>query len=228
MKPKIEMFSLIVAVFCAGLSASLFLIPYWIGPFLSAAASKNPADWIGFAGSFAAGIMTIVAAVVAWFAVQAQIRAQAEVTKTAEEVRQYELEAHQIAAKFTATIAVTQPVHSAAAVLFSVRKAMTATLQKDIDDWDAATKQACGQLEKTLDHFSLKQAGPEMNVNDRALFLILVVQLSSIVNIFNRPTGILSRQENLALMKNQLEGLRQYLTTYDIDLANVFERDPTV
>jgi hypothetical protein len=38
----------------------------------------------------------------------------------------------------------------------------------------------------------------------------------------------LSRQENLALMKNQLEGLRQYLTTYDIDLANVFERDSTV
>jgi hypothetical protein len=35
-------------------------------------------DWIAFAGNVLAGVMTLIAAVIAWFAVQRQIRAQAE------------------------------------------------------------------------------------------------------------------------------------------------------
>src|SRR6266851_7249999 len=45
-------------------------------------ASGDPiksSDWIGFAGAVVAGTMTIIAAVVAWFAVQKQIAIQQEI-----------------------------------------------------------------------------------------------------------------------------------------------------
>lgn len=171
--------------------------------------------------------MTLIAAIIAWFAVQTQINAQEKNIRNTEAIRRAELDQREVAAKSVAIIVVTQPVHAAAAFLYSVRKASKAT-GKDIPQWDLAMKQAHGQLEHTLDHFSLREISPEMAIDDRLPFLILIVQLSSIVNIFNRPIGIRGRDETLKLMANQLAGLRHYLMTFDIDLANVFERDSII
>jgi hypothetical protein len=205
---------------------------FWAPNYIPAIAEllKNGLNeqWLGFLGALIAAFSAIGAAVIAWFAVQRQIRSQERNIERAETLRLAERDQKQIAAKFTATVALTQPVHSAATVLYGVRMAIAAKSPDEVLLWDSATKQACGQLEQTLNHYSLREIGPEMNIDDRVPFLILVVQLSSIVNIFNRPTGILPRDQTLVLMKNQLEGLRQYLTTYDLDLANAFERDSTV
>ena len=74
--------ALLLITFAVGLSSGLFLLPFWIGPFISAIKNGNPSDWIGFAGNFGAGIMTLIAATVAWFAVQKQID---QANRTAEE-----------------------------------------------------------------------------------------------------------------------------------------------
>jgi hypothetical protein len=71
-------FSVALVTFFAGLSSGLFLLPFWVQPFLTATEKGNPADWIGFAGNFAAGVMTLIAAALAFWAVQQQIQAQRE------------------------------------------------------------------------------------------------------------------------------------------------------
>jgi hypothetical protein len=66
----------VVAAFCAGVASAAFVLPFWVRPFLFAVQKGNPADWIGFAGNFGAGAMTLIAAITAWFAVQRQVAAQ--------------------------------------------------------------------------------------------------------------------------------------------------------
>jgi hypothetical protein len=51
-----------VISFAAGLASTLFLIPFWWKPLASAIDEGKPADWIGFAGNFGAGLMTLIAA----------------------------------------------------------------------------------------------------------------------------------------------------------------------
>ncbi|WP_426609494.1 hypothetical protein [Bradyrhizobium sp. McL0616] len=57
--------SIAVIAFFAGMSATLFLIPFWAPPLKSAIEEGKPADWIGFAGNFGAGIMTLIGAAAA-------------------------------------------------------------------------------------------------------------------------------------------------------------------
>ena len=51
--------------FCAGMASTLFLVPFWARPLISAIQDGKPADWIGFAGNFGAGLMTLFAAAAA-------------------------------------------------------------------------------------------------------------------------------------------------------------------
>ncbi|WP_234680796.1 hypothetical protein [Bradyrhizobium monzae] len=51
-----------IVAFFSGMAATLFLIPFWAGPLISAVQEGKPADWIGFAGNFGAGLMTLIAA----------------------------------------------------------------------------------------------------------------------------------------------------------------------
>jgi hypothetical protein len=115
MKPRIDISALLVLAFCVGLSSSIFLMPFWVKPFLAAAGTKNPADWIGFAGNFAAGIMTLIAAIVAWFAVQGQIKAQEQAEERASERLSERRETEQAGAKDAAKIVLTHTIHAAAA-----------------------------------------------------------------------------------------------------------------
>ena len=57
----------------------IFSLIAWLGiagPIWRASWTATPAEWLGFAGNLVGGLMTILAATVAWFAVQAQIREQ--------------------------------------------------------------------------------------------------------------------------------------------------------
>jgi hypothetical protein len=65
-----------VLAFCAGLSVSFFTLPLWITFAINVAREGNRSDWIGLFGSVLGAIMTLIAAAVAWFAVQEQIQAQ--------------------------------------------------------------------------------------------------------------------------------------------------------
>jgi hypothetical protein len=215
----------LLVAFLIGLSSSLFLLPFWVDPFITAAQTKNPADWIGFAGNFAAGIMTLIAAIIAWFAVQAQIKAQSDIEEKKQTDAANMLAVSRAEAKLAAVVSVTQPIHAAATMLFAVRKSYRATDVSEMITWDKATNQANAQVEQTLAHFSIQSIAPEMAIHDRLYFLMLVTQLSSIVNIYNRPTGILSRAERLGVLHTNLVKLSTFLKPFDEDLAAVFERD---
>ncbi|HEV3138487.1 MAG TPA: hypothetical protein VGZ26_11300 [Pirellulales bacterium] len=113
-------------------------------------------------------------------------------------------------------------------LLYAVKIAIAANTTASISQWDTATKQACSQLAFTLEHFSLRDVAGDLAIDARATYLILVNQLSSIINIYNRPAGILSRVQSLAVLHDQLERLEAYLRTFDDDLADVYRRDSSL
>jgi len=76
-----------------------------------------------------------------------------------------------------------------------------------------------------LDHFVIRDAASEMSVDDRIHFLIVVLQLSTMMSIRRIPLGILTRQGALRTLESQLRGLEPYITGFDADLSRVFERD---
>jgi len=225
MKTAISTPALLLIAFVVGLSSGLFLLPFWVEPFLAAAKTGNPADWIGFAGNFSAGIMTLIAAIIAWFAVQFQIKAQQGIEDRKVSLRVEQDEKNKFEAKMVASVVLAQPVHAASGMLYAARKAFAATTEIDIAKWDQVTDQANAQVEQTLSHFGLQQISAELAVVDRLGFLVVLSHLSSIVNIYYRPQGILNRTERLAVLVGRLERVHFYLKAFDEELAAVFKRD---
>jgi hypothetical protein len=74
-------------------------------------------DWIGFSGSIVAGVITLFAAVLAWFAVQRQITALEDAEKSAAARLAEQRDADMSNAKEAAKIVLAHRVHAAAAVM---------------------------------------------------------------------------------------------------------------
>jgi hypothetical protein len=79
--------------------------------------SIKSSDWIGFAGSVVAGAITLLAAILAWFAVQRQIRALEDAEKRATERAAEQRTTEMAHAKEAAKIVLTHTVHAAAAAM---------------------------------------------------------------------------------------------------------------
>jgi hypothetical protein len=214
--------SVAVLAFFAGVTVSFFTLPFWVVFAVNAAKGGARSDWLGFSGSVIAGTVTLIAAIIAWFAVNRQIKSQEETVARAEVHAELAKQQQLVDAKIAATIAVTQPMHAAATLLYSVKIAIAANTTDSINRWDIATTQACSQLAFTLEHFTLRDVAGNLAIDARATYLILVSHLSSIVNIYNRPPGILSREQSLALLRDQLERLETYFRAFDDDLADEF------
>jgi hypothetical protein len=157
-----------VLAFCAGLSVSFFTLPLWITFAINVAREGNRSDWIGLFGSVLGAIMTLIAAAVAWFAVQEQIQAQ-------ESDKQLEKEE----AKFAAVIVLTQPVHAAAAALNIVDQTLTAILRSlreggteylknatDVSRKKDSLAKCMTALAAATNHFSVSQAWQGLGVED--------------------------------------------------------------
>ncbi|WP_316195934.1 MULTISPECIES: hypothetical protein [unclassified Bradyrhizobium] len=174
----------------------------------------RPADWLGFAGNIIVAGVALIAAVIAWRAVQAQIAAPDEARVKA-----------QAEAKSIAVVALAQPVHAASALLRAVQIAEAANTDAGKTQWDGIVAICCEQVSAMLDHFALREISGELDPNDRALFLIIILQLSSMINIYRRPFGLISREQALKNFANQLRGLENYLPHFDQELWDVFVRD---
>jgi hypothetical protein len=74
-------------------------------------------DWIGFSGSVLAGAITLLAAVLAWFAVQRQINALEDAENRAAARLAEQRDADMSNAKEAAKIVLAHPVHAAAAAM---------------------------------------------------------------------------------------------------------------
>lgn len=196
-----------------------FVIPSWTDATVRLGKLAGITEsWAGFAGAIIAACLTITAtigaAVAAWFAVRAQISAPKEASKRA-----------QAEAKFIGVVALTQPIHAATALLYAVQVARAANTPAAQTQWDGVVTQACNQVKATLDHFALREISAELSPDDRVLFLIIILQLSSIVNIHSNQFGLVTRDQRLENMETQLSGLEKFLPLFDNDLHNAFQRD---
>src|SRR5690349_2834554 len=125
MRARLAISALVAVVFFIGLASGLFLLPFWVQPFLTAAEKGNPSDWIGFAGSFGAGVMTLIAAIVAWFAVKGQIESQERAfLRAREEAAQERDRLHEDAKRAAKTIL--QPAMFASAIALQNANAIKA------------------------------------------------------------------------------------------------------
>jgi hypothetical protein len=135
-------------------------------------------DWIGFAGNVVAGVMTIIAAFIAWLAVQQQIGAQ---QRTSDQIliREAQERERQCAeAKHAAVIVLAQTVHAAAAVMNVTEQYLeqahrrTATQNEEEDKQRALQnirpnqKTTMWQLKATMDHFAIAQAWQQLDLDE--------------------------------------------------------------
>jgi hypothetical protein len=205
----------------------LTLFAVWLGVYLPAIAvvakAKIHQDWLGFIGNVLAGLMTLVAAGIAFWAVQNQIRNERHMEQERRDLAA-EREAHvQANARFVAVTAVAHCVHAAAAALNAARKAADPKLGIDYPVWAEAYAQGMTQLDVALSHFSIREIAPEMNINDRLLYLILVQQMATLVNIHRNAPSVMP--DRAVRERDRLEALEPWIRRFDPDLGDVFVRD---
>jgi hypothetical protein len=149
-------------------------------------------DWIGFAGSVTAGAMTLVAATLAWFAVQRQIKAQEAAEERATQRVAEQTVVQNEEAKYAAVIVLTQTVHAAAAALN-----VTSQYVESLEEYERARKPVgvglveygggsreptevreklntvMVQLKATMNHFSVTEAWKTLSIEDKANYLVV-------------------------------------------------------
>jgi len=240
MKKAVPTPVLLLIAFIVGLSSSLFLTPFWVRPFVTAAKGGNPADWIGFGGNFAAGIMTLIAAIIAWFAVQQQIRAQELSAERAREEALRVREVQKVEAKFAARIVLAQTVHAAATALNVADQVLKSATKVygggaptgisgplELAEMKQKFTRAMQALKDTMDHFAIAQAWQDLGIHDKANYLIVTSTLHTVVTISDNPPPI----EAIRSIGNQHETLKKlshYLRAFDPELADVFDRDAKI
>jgi hypothetical protein len=229
MKPRIAVFTLVLVAFFAGMSATLFFVPFWVVPFTEAVSkSTNPADWIGFAGNFGAGIMTLVSAAIAWMAIQRQIQAQEATLREAEDRQQSERLRVHAEAKQSAVNALVEPVEAAAALLYSLRRAVTAVETDDIFKWDDTVEKTCAMFGGTLQHFSLSAFLSDLAWEDRRKYVKTLGVLSSFQIFTGKRPDTISRAKFLSHVIDECGVLQTSLMEFDESLGRTFERESKV
>jgi hypothetical protein len=90
MRPRIAYLTVGILAFVAGTAVSFFTLPIWVTTAINIAKEGNRSDWLGFFGNVIGAAMTLIAALVAWFAVQQQIRNTNDQLRAAERLREEE------------------------------------------------------------------------------------------------------------------------------------------
>jgi hypothetical protein len=196
-------------------------------------------DWIGFAGNVVAGAMTLIAAVLAWFAVQRQIKAQEKAEGRATERLAEDRRVEQDNAKYAAKIVLTQTIHAAAAVMNVMEQFIEASVEpfvlspsgdpvpRKIDAIRPKLDKVMLQLKATMSHFAVAEAWKDLGIEDKGNYLVVTSTLHTVANIYDNPPPICF----LDLVRNQHGTMCQfakYLRAFDAELAGIYERDSKV
>jgi hypothetical protein len=222
-------FAIPITSFFAGLSAPLFLLPLWISPFLDAAKKGNPADWIGFAGNFGAGIMTLIAAALAWLTVQSQIQDQRRAAEIAENSRLAALQQTQVEAKLSAASILSEPAEAAAALLYSMKRALAATDVNDMQKWDDAVEKACSWLGTSLQGFGLHAFTSDLSWEDRRQYVKVLGILSSFHIFSSKRPDTFTRTRFLEVaIDESTKVLQTGLSAFASDLGEAFVKNSTI
>lgn len=211
--------------FSVGVASAPFFLPIWIIPFRQAMQASNPADWIGFAGSLVSGAMTIVAAGIAWSAVQNELSEKA----TREQKQQAE-------AKLAAVLVITQTVHVAATIVHLINRVFQlddARQKGSLLEFDTDAKirivrdmidECVEHLEATFSHSAIPQAWQGLAIDDKSTYLMLTSTIHTTLLLFKSP-AMSDWRASLPLRRDNLLKFGAILRAFDADLADVFERD---
>jgi hypothetical protein len=145
---------------------------------------------------------------------------QRQIAHTERQLRQ-----SQAAARSAAIMAITQPVHAAATILYLLRQTLPALDDADVSEIDKVFEESIGQLAVSLEHFSLKDIARDLDSDTRLLYLGIIVRLNSFVTIGTKPVGNLSRTDRFRLHIRTLEGTHEYIALLDADLGRKFAED---
>jgi hypothetical protein len=192
----------VILAFFAGAFLSFFTLPLWVAFAINIAKEGNRTDWLGFSGAVFAAFMTLTAGIIAWYAVRQQIAAPEEARRRSQDE-----------AKYVGVVPLAQLIHVASQLLYAVQIASAANTPVAIGEWDGVVDRTCTQVSAMLDHFALREIASEMPVDDRIHFLIIVLQLSTMMSIHRTPLGILTKEEALQTFESQLRGLQPYISS---------------
>jgi hypothetical protein len=81
--------SVAILAFCAGTAVSFFTLPLWVSFAINVAKEGSRTDWFGLFGNVVGAAVTLIAASVAWLAVQRQITIQQRIADKQTAIQQY-------------------------------------------------------------------------------------------------------------------------------------------
>ena len=196
--------------------------------------------WIGFSGSVLAGAITLLAAVIAWFAVQRQINAQEYAEKRAAQRLAEQRDVDMSNAKEAARIVLAHPVHAAAAVMNVTGQYLDAVARQPPpaigargyageDQREARLikpnlDKVMVQLKATMSNFAIAEAWKDLGIEDKCNYLVVTSVLHTVSNIHANPPPI-QFNELIANQRAALSNFSIHLRAFDNELADVYERD---
>jgi hypothetical protein len=229
MGPKITYWGVAVLAFCAGTAVSFFTLPVWVAFVINLAKDGGRSDWIGFAGNVFAGVVTLIAAIVAWFAVQQQIRSQEQVAEAARAVQEQHREKSEADAKRAARLVLAPAVHATATALYIANRIDELANIPEIKSNDVRILEAAERFEKMMrvlksiiSHFAVAEVWHGLEIGDKTTYLIVVATMHTIVTLEENPAHD-DRVSWIRSERSALVDLRKYLRGFDEDLADVFD-----
>jgi hypothetical protein len=188
-------------------------------------------DWIGFAGNVLAGVVTIVAAIIAWVAVQQQIREQRKIIIDQIERESEARRAREVEAKEVAIIVLRNPVFALAAVAKAIHDWYGIVEQpqstNEYVNARALMKKTTVRLRTATNHFAVAQAWQNLCGEDRANYLALSSTLSMLLFVFENPPDASSDKARLKFYRRQVMRFANRLRRFDDGLAKRFEENST-
>jgi hypothetical protein len=196
-------------------------------------------DWIGFSGSVLSGAITLLAAVIAWFAVQRQISAQEDTEKRAAQRLAEQRAIEMSNAKEAAKIVLTHTIHAAAAVMNVTEQYLEALAKEPfvpgIQEYGGAAAamikpkldKVMAQLRATMSHFAIAEAWKDLGIEDKSNYLIVTSTLHTVSNIYENPPPI-PFYELVGNQRGALSKFSIYLRAFDEELADIYDHDSKV
>jgi hypothetical protein len=183
-------------------------------------------DWLGFAGGAVGGAMTLIAAVMAWFAVQRQIDEQKRDRRTREQE-----------AKTAANLILAQTLHAAAALASANKRVldginitrpggmMAMEYDADIQNRFEDLNRRFPQLEMAMAFPPIMEVWKDLNVVYKGTFLMIIATLHTILNIHKNPGPQFDRMRAVRFRHTEFMRIQTYVSVFDAELSSAFHRD---
>lgn len=184
-------------------------------------------DWIGFAGNVVGGAITLLAAVMAWFAVQRQIDNETSVRIAAQSDAKVAASAILRYSVFAA--AVVSAANSDCVTAIKVRHrpdgGLEANVPWDLDDVFNRLRDRFPQLEFALSYPPIMEAWKDLSVTDKPQYLSIISTLQTIINLYRNPGPNFDRTTAAEARRKMFVGLEEELRKFDSALADLFVGD---